>query len=256
MSGQSREISMSRHRVRWTIEVGGWVWASSWGGLRRGRSSRPRVDAKPIRRAESTLDRCTDGTNPGFHATDPACILAGLDADGGKYTSVPIDHPCLDDWPPHDKATTVAITLTATVQDFQGERGRGRRCKGEGVRGDRFAAPPVCNHVTDGAGQATLAVPIGQQRNRLRDEPRPARWTRWSSIRRSHRSGSAGRSRSSAVEPHLRKRAALSGGDPHPGSAIAFGVLRDCQQNTSQNFIANRQLGCPRCHANARRRDV
>jgi len=81
--------------------------------------------------------------------------------NGGTYTSVPIDLTCLA-IAAQRSGTTVAITLTATVHDFQG----GNAVAGAQVKA--FAAidraHPFATTVTDGAGHATLAVPIGQQR--------------------------------------------------------------------------------------------
>ncbi len=97
------------------------------------------------------------GSNAGF--VPPATAVTAWTGSAGSYTEVAPDLSCLGA-PRNDAATTVAITLTVNVRDFQS----GNALPNATVAAYSTFGSPFDIATTNAGGTATLTVPVGTRR--------------------------------------------------------------------------------------------
>jgi hypothetical protein len=173
-------------------------------------------------------------SNTGF-ATPQMALAAWSSPSEGTYQSEALDLACLGA-ARNDPATTVTVSLTARVRDFQS----GNALPGatvDGFDGANYMAP-FTSSGTDTTGMTNLQIPIGKKRIGFAISSS-------SSLKTIHLDRSlAPATTSQTIDLTSISNAtaatlpALIGETRIAGTALVLGLARDCQAHLLSNFIA------------------
>jgi hypothetical protein len=173
-------------------------------------------------------------TNTGF--TPPTSVLAAwTETSAGTFTAEALDLACLGFTRP-DQATTVAVSLAITVDDFQSGNPLGA-AQVSSFAGTNSASL-LATGTTDNAGHATLTIPSGQKRLGFLTTHTNARPT----YTYDHLLAPSTMNQSKQLQAISNATAAtlpaLIGVTPMANTAIAVATVHDCAGHTLSNFVA------------------
>jgi hypothetical protein len=190
------------------------------------------IDASPDGATDAPIAPADgSGSDDGFEP--PAAPLSAWTGTSGNYTGMVLDLSCLGA-PRADAPTTTAITLTASVRDFQAKN----VVPSAQVAAYATLGAPFATATTDGTGTAMLTIPSGKTRigfdlteanshetlivDQLLDPSAPDQAITLELVSDS----------TVAVLP------ALIGLSYVPGTALVLGTIHDCQGANLANAIA------------------
>ncbi|HEY5921054.1 MAG TPA: hypothetical protein VIV11_05255 [Kofleriaceae bacterium] len=174
------------------------------------------------------------GGNGGF--TKPTAVLAAWsEPTPGTFTPETLDLGCLGA-ARNDPPTTVAVSLTVTVRDFQSNN------VVPSAQVAAFAgtnpATPLSSGTTNGSGNVTLGIPTNQQRIGFLLTSASSRPTYLFDHLLAPSTMSQARTLRSLSNATAATLPALIGQTAMPNTAIVIATMRDCQGHTVSNFIA------------------
>ena len=173
-------------------------------------------------------------SNPGF--TRPTAQLTAWSSPSqGTYQAATLDLGCLGA-SRNDSATTVAVSLTVQVRDFQS--GNVLPSAMVGVFSGTAISSPFVSTTTDSTGSAILSIPSGKQRIGFSIASSSARDTYVLDRILAPSTASQMEALQSMSDATFATLPALVGLTPITGSSIELGTARDCQGHTLANFIA------------------
>jgi hypothetical protein len=99
--------------------------------------------------------------NPGF--ATPSVVTTAFTKSGSWEEVGPANWSCLDT-PSTDQVSTVEITVTGTVRDFQNQQDTVREADISAYMGNDITASPIASATSDAEGAFTITLPIGVER--------------------------------------------------------------------------------------------